>query len=147
MQSAVFSSIGDKVCTVPSLYCATCVCTQGFDCMLRVYIHATSQVLSQFIELCGLLLSSMYMRVCVCVNWKGYCLSFIACNWYRPCYLWHHMFTKEPQNLDFLQAGFVHGSMGKYFKSFILWRLHCPIVINFGYEGKGHISQLVQLSF
>ncbi len=37
----------------------------------------------------------------------------------RPCYLWHHMFTQEPQSLDFLQAQFVHSSMEEHIQCHI----------------------------
>ena len=57
---------------------------------------------------------------------------------YWRCDLWHHMFTKEPQSPDFLQARFVHSSMKEDIKSYISWRLHCPIHINFWYVEKGH---------
>ena len=64
---------------------------------------------------------------------------------YRRCDLWHLMFTIKPQSLDFLQARFVHSSMEGNIKSYILWRLHCLILINFWYDERGHISKLVQL--
>ena len=66
-------------------------------------------------------------------------------NDYRRCDLWHHMFTKEPPSLDFLQAWFVHSSMEENIKSYILWRLHCLILINFWYDERGHISKLDRL--
>ena len=55
------------------------------------------------------------------------------------------MFTKETQSLDFLQACFVYSSMEENIKSYILWRLHCLILINFWYDEKGNISKLDQL--
>ena len=63
----------------------------------------------------------------------------------KRCDLWHHMFTKEPQSLDFLQARFVHSSMEENITSYIIWRLHCLILINFWYDERGHISKLVKL--
>ena len=35
--------------------------------------------------------------------------------------------------------------MEENIKSYILWRLHCLILINFGYDERGHISKLEQL--
>ena len=64
---------------------------------------------------------------------------------YRRCDLWHHMFTKEPPSLDVLQTQFVNSSMEENIKSYILWRLHCQIFINFGYDERVQISKLVQL--
>ena len=56
----------------------------------------------------------------------------------RRCDLWYHMFTKEPQSLDFLQARFIHSLMEENITSYILWRLHCLIPINFWYDERGH---------
>ncbi len=56
-----------------------------------------------------------------------------------------HMFTKEPQSLDLIQAKLVHSSRKEYNKSYVLWRLHCLIFLNLWYEERGNISKAVQL--
>ena len=55
------------------------------------------------------------------------------------------MFKKEPQG-DFLQAWLVRSLMEENIKSYILWRLHCLILIDFWYmEGKGAHLKIWQL--
>ena len=66
---------------------------------------------------------------------------------YRRCDLWHHMFTKDPQSLDFLQARFVHSSMKENIKSYILWRVHCLILVNFLYDERGTSQNLSNFYF
>ena len=66
----------------------------------------------------------------------------------RRCDLWHHMFTQKPQTLDFLQAWFVHSSMEENMKSYMLWRLHCLILINFWYDERGpHLKTCPAFTF
>ena len=41
----------------------------------------------------------------------------------RRCDLWHHMFTKKPQSLNFLQAWFVHSSMKENIKYYFFMEI------------------------
>ena len=70
--------------------------------------------------------------------WRNKCYQMQQ---YRRCDLWHHMFTKEPQSLDFLQAWFVHTQWKNKFHEdqiclykLLIWR-------------KGHILKLARLFY
>ena len=50
---------------------------------------------------------------------KIFLLHFLG-TLYRRCDLWRHMFTKEPQSLDFLQAWYLHSSMEENIQSYTM---------------------------
>ena len=75
------------------------------------------------------------------------CCTFLNNLVCRRCDLWHHMFTKEPQSLDFLQARFVYSLMEENIKYYILCRLHCLSLINFWYDERGPAFTFIILEF
>ena len=58
-----------------------------------------------------------------------------------------HTLTKEPQSMEFLWAWFVHSPMEENIKSYILWRLYCPIFVNFWFDERGTSQNLSSFYF